>query len=93
MSKRKDETTEDNETDFSQAIVQPPGFEWSQLLSDIHITATEIEQALWNASLTEPEHAFTKPNEMNGAFLTVLRAAIGDLRQKVRELNGSTVNQ
>lgn len=85
MSKRKDEIDAEIGVDFSQVAVQPPGFEWSILLSDVHIPAAAIEQALWDADLTEPEHVFTKPNEMNGAFLTALRQAIGDLRQKVRE--------
>lgn len=64
--------------------VELPGFEWSKLIGDLVIPAAVIEQALWNADVTEPEHVFTKPNEVNGAFLTVLRGAIGDLKIKVR---------
>jgi hypothetical protein len=66
--------------------VELPGFEWSTLIDDLVIPAAVIEQALWNADVTEPEHVFTKPADVTGAFLTVLRKAMGDLKLKVRSM-------
>ena len=68
-----------------QEVSQPAYFKWSQFLTDLPLTASEIEEALWQADVTEIHHIFSKPNEVNGAFLTVLRLAMGDLRQKIKE--------
>jgi len=69
-----------------EELVELPGFEWSTLIDDLVIPAAVVEQALWNASVTEPEHVFSKPADVTGAFLTVLRRAMGDLKLKVRNM-------
>jgi hypothetical protein len=88
LSARADETTELS-LQIEEEIIELPGFEWSTLVNDLVIPASDIEQALWRADVTEPEHVFTKPNAVTGAFLTVLRQAIGDLKEKVRNLTST----
>jgi hypothetical protein len=61
-------------------------FSWLNIVSDIRITKEQINQALLEADITEPGHVFTKPNELNGAFLTLIREAMKDLKRKVKEI-------